>query len=333
MLLAGDIGGTKTTLALFDSEHGPRSPLEEQIFPSGDYGKLEDIIVEFLAPKDVSVGRAVFGVAGPVVDGRAAITNLPWTLDEKELARVLRVDAVHLLNDLQAIAYGISLLQGGDLETLNLGSPDPQGVIAVIAPGTGLGESFVCRDGSDYRAYPSEGGHTDFAPSTAQEVELLRFLQTKMEHVSYERVCSGMGIPNIYQFLKETGGAEEPPWLREKLSSADDPTPIIVNAALDAEDPCEICQTALFLFVSILGAEAGNLALKVLATGGVYLAGGMPPRILPVLKDGRFMNAFTNKGRLSGLLTRVPVHVILAPAIALMGAASYGMEAARRQQG
>jgi len=262
-----------------------------------------------------------------VVEGRAAITNLPWTLDEAELTQVLCVDAVHLLNDLQAIAYGVPLLQQEDLETLNPGFPDPHGVKAVIAPGTGLGEAFLCRDGSDYRPYPSEGGHTDFAPSTVREMELLRFLQTKMEHVSYERVCSGIGIPNIYQFLKETGVADEPDWLAERVNDADDPTPIIVNAALDAEQPCHICATALSLFASILGAEAGNLALKVLATGGVYVAGGIPPRILPILKNGRFMKAFTRKGRLSDLLTRVPVHVILSPTIALMGAAVYGLKA------
>jgi glucokinase len=201
----------------------------------------------------------------------------------------------------------------------------PGGAIAIVAPGTGLGEAYLVWDGSHYRACASEGGHADFAPNNQLEIDLLCYLQDRFGHVSYERVCSGQGIANIYAFLRHSG-YEEPTWLAKRLAAVDDPTPVIVNAALGAREPCRICDTALDVFASILGAETGNLALKVLSTGGVYLGGGIPPRILPVLKQDGFMKAFRHKGRLSGLLTRVPVHVILNPKTALLGAACYGLE-------
>ena len=326
MLLAGDIGGTKTNLAVFSPESGPRAPLAEATFPSARYPSLEALVREFLPQVDVEVERASFGVAGPVVAGRATITNLPWMIAEEQLQGALHLSSVWLLNDLNAIAHAVPFLEPADLHTLNEGQPTPDGAIAVIAPGTGLGEAFLTWDGARHRPHASEGGHTDFAPNNPLEADLLRYLQRRFEHVSYERVCSGRGLPNVYGFLKDSGHADEPAWLAEQLAAADDPTPIIANAALHNERSCELCVATLDTFVSILGAEAGNLALKVLASGGVYLGGGIPRRILPALKHERFMEAFLRKGRLSDLLANVPVHVILNPKVALLGAACHGLE-------
>lgn len=326
MLLAGDIGGTKTTLAVFSPETGPRAPLSETTFPSTRYPSLEALVSEFLCQVGLKVERGSFGVAGPVVAGKAEITNLPWVVDERQLEEALRLSSVRLLNDLTATAHAVPVLEPADLHTLNVGQRAPGGAIAVIAPGTGLGEAFLTWDGSRYRPHASEGGHADFAPTNPFEVELLRYLQDRFEHVSYERVCSGRGLPNIYAYLRDSGYADEPAWLAEQLAAADDPTPVIINAALDIEEPCELCVATLNAFVSILGGEAGNLALKVLASGGVYLGGGIPRRILPALKDERFMRAFGRKGRMSGLLASVPVHVILNRKVALLGAACHGLE-------
>ena len=326
MLLAADIGGTKTNLAIFSPEAGPRAPLAEARFPSADYPSLEALVREFLSQVDVEVEWASFGVAGPVVAGRATITNLPWVMEEEQLQATLNLSSARLLNDLAAIAHAVPFLESADLHTLNEGQPTPGGAIAIVAPGTGLGEAFLTWDGSRYRPYASEGGHADFAPTNPLEIELLRYLQHRFQHVSYERVCSGRGLPNIYAFLKHSGYADEPDWLAEQLAAADDPTPVIVNTALDREKTCELCVATLDTFVSILGAEAGNLALKVLASGGVYLSGGIPPRILPALEQERFMEAFRSKGRMSDLLARVPVHVILNPKVALLGVACHGLE-------
>jgi glucokinase len=328
MLLAGDIGGTKTNLAVFSPEAGPRKPLVEATFLSADYDSLEALAGEFLAQVDFEAEQASFGVAGPVVAGQATITNLPWVMNESQLQAALNLapGGVRLLNDLTAIAHAVPWLEPDDLHTLNTGQADPGGSIAIIAPGTGLGEAFLTWDGSRYRAYASEGGHTDFAPANPFEGELLRYLQERFEHVSYERVCSGRGLPNIYAFLRDSGYAQEPAWLAEQLAGADDPTPVIVNAALRGERPCDLCVETLNSFVSILGTEAGNMALNVLATGGVYLGGGIPPRILSVLEGERFLQAFQRKGRLQGLMTRMPIHVILNPKAALIGAACHGLE-------
>jgi glucokinase len=324
MILAGDIGGTKTALALFTPEAGPRRPLAQANFPSGDYAALEDIVRAFLSGRNERVARASFGVAGPVVEGRVQVTNLPWVVDTQTLSHALGGVPVRLLNDLEAIAYAISSLEPSDLETLNEGQPESHGPLAVIAPGTGLGEAFLLWDGTRYRPHASEGGHADFAPTTQTEVELLSYLLPHFDHVSYERVCSGMGLPNVYAYLKDSGRLAEPDWLREQLASEHDPTPIIVQAALESRS--ELCVETLELFISILGSEAGNLALKVLATGGVYLAGGIPPRILSRLKKPAFMQSFTRKGRFSYLLARIPVHVILNLEVALLGVACHGLE-------
>ncbi|MFQ5342601.1 MAG: glucokinase, partial [Anaerolineae bacterium] len=237
MLLAGDIGGTKTNLAVFSSEAGPRAPLAEATYPSADYPSLEALVQAFLGQVSLPVEQASFGVAGPVMGGRATVTNLPWVMDETELQTALNLPSVRLLNDLDAIAHGVPSLELDDLHTLNEGQPAPGGAIAVIAPGTGLGEAYLTWDGTRYRAHASEGGHTDFAPTNLFEIELLRYLQGEFEHVSCERICSGLGLPNIYAYLRDSGFAGEPAWLAEQLATADDPTPIIVNAALDEERP------------------------------------------------------------------------------------------------
>ena len=323
MLLAGDIGGTKTNLAVFSPEAGPHAPLAEMTFPSGDYASLEALVAEFLSQVDFAISRASFGVAGPVLAGRAKITNLPWEMSEEYLGEALGFP-VRLLNDLVAVAYAVPFLKPTDLCTLNAGEPAPDGAIAVIAPGTGLGEAYLTWDGVHYRAYASEGGHADFAPNNSLEVELLCYLRDRFGHVSWERLCSGQGIANIYDFLRDND-YEEPAWLAERLAAVDDPTPVIVNVAL-GEESCAICGVALDIFISILGAEAGNLALKVLATGGVYLGGGIPPRILPALRQSRFIEAFCYKGRLSDLAKRMPVHVVLNPKAALLGAACHSLK-------
>jgi glucokinase len=323
VLLAGDVGGTKTNLAVISPGAGPRAPLAEATLSSGDYPNLEALVGEFLSQVNCEISRASFGVAGPVVAGWAKITNLPWEMSEEHLEEALGFP-FRLLNDLEAVAYAVPFLESDDLHTLNEGKPNPGGSIAVIAPGTGLGEAYLTWDGSRYRAYASEGGHADFAPNNSLEVDLLRYLQERFGHVSYERVCSGQGIANIYAFLKDSG-YEEPAWLVERLAAVDDPTPVIVEVAL-GEKPCDTCTTALAIFASCLGAEAGNMALKVLATGGVYLGGGIPPRTLPALRQPQFMEAFCYKGRLSDLMARMPVHVILSPKAALLGAACHSLE-------
>lgn len=324
MLLVGDIGGTKTVLALFEL-HSLHTPLVEATFPSGDHSSLEEIIAAFLANNPADIQFASFGVAGPVVNGRARITNLPWVIDSAVIGQTFHIPQVHLLNDLEAVASAVPHLRPDDLATLNEGVAIPHSPIGVIAPGTGLGEGFLVWTGHHYRAVPSEGGHTSFGPTNERQVELLNYLLPRLGRVSYERVCSGIGIPNLYNFLRDTGLYPEPAWLKAEIAAADDPTPVIMNTAVSGKAP--ICQATLNLFVEILGDEAGNLALKVMATGGIYLGGGIPPRILPHLQSPTFLLAFTNKGRFSELLSRIPVHVIRNSKVALLGAAYGGMAA------
>ena len=324
MLLAGDIGGTKTNLAVYAMKSGLAAPLAESTFPSRGYDSLPALVEDFRSHTHLPFESAVFGVAGPVVHGKASVTNLPWRMEEKELRSKLGLKRVKLLNDLESIAHAVPCLQAKDLYTLHAGQPTEHAPIAIVAPGTGLGEAFLTWERKRYKAHVSEGGHVSFGPVNEEQIDLLRFLLGKLGHVSYERVCSGLGIPNIYAFYKETGRCEEPDWLAAQLAAAPDPTPVIVETAL-AQPDCTICRSTLDMFTAILGAEAGNMALKVLATGGVYLGGGIPPRILPALKNGRFLAEFTTKGRLADLLQTVPVHVILNPKAALVGAASYGL--------
>lgn len=324
MLLAGDIGGTKTALAVFSAEGGPRAPRAHAEYRSADYPSLAALVRDFLARVAVPVERACFAVAGPVIGGRARLTNLPWDLDEGALARSLDLAEVRLLNDLEALARAIPLLQSADLHTLNAGEPVAGGAIAVIAPGTGLGEAFLARDGTDHIPHATEGGHADFAPTDALQIGLLQYLLARHDHVSYEQVCSGIGIPNLYHYLRDGGYAPESRELARRLAGRADTTPPIIEAALRQPAPDRLCAATLELFLAILGAEAGNLALKTLATGGVYLGGGIPPHIMPALGNGTFMAAFTRKGRFGGLLARVPVHAIVRPAT-LIGVASYGL--------
>jgi glucokinase len=324
LLLAGDIGGTKTALAVYSADLGPRRPRAECELPSAKYSSVVAMVREFLTGAGLAVERASFAVAGPVIAGSSRVTNLSWRLDETDLARELEVESVHLLNDLEAIGGAVATLGPSDLHPLNSGEPVAGGAIAVIAPGTGLGQAFLLWDGARYRAFPSEGGHASFAPSSQLEAGLLAHLMRRYDHVSVERVCSGPGLINIYQYLRDSGHAPESAGLARALPAVEYGPRLISEAAL-APDPDPLSRAALDLFVSILGSEAGNLALKVLSLGGVYLAGGIPPRILPALEDGRFLSAFGAKGRMSELLSRVPVYVVALRA-ALLGAALTGLD-------
>jgi glucokinase len=289
MILAGDVGGTKVHLALYDFINGQLQYSRDARYPAKDYSGLEEIVREFLGADQVS--SACFGVPGPVRDGRLRLTNLPWTLDSRELAHNLKIDHVFLINR------------------------------ALIAAGTGLGEGILIWNGKLHTPYPSEGGHVDYAPRNEDEIDLLRFLKQKYNgRISFERVVAGMGLTSIYEFLRDVRGMEEPVWLAERIAS-EDPNAVITELALSAKS--ELCEKALDMFVSAYGAEAGNLALKVLSIGGLYIGGGIAPRILEKLKDGTFMKAFTDKGRLSQLLINMPVRVILESRAALLGAAAY----------
>ena len=327
LLLAGDIGGTKTALAVYSAERGPRAPLAQCEFPSAKYASLPVMVREFLSGTDLTVDRASFAVAGPVIGGSSHVTNLSWDLSETGLAAELKLESVGLLNDLEAIGDAVPSLGPSDLHTLNAGQPVDGGAIAVIAPGTGLGEAFLIYDGARYRAFPSEGGHASFAPRNELEAGLLTYLKRRFEHVSVERVCSGPGLLNIYHYLRDMSYAPESPEMGRALAAAEYAPPLIGGAA-QRPDPDPLSHAALTLMVSILGSESGNLALKVLSLGGVYLAGGIPPRILPVLRDGHFLAAFTAKGRMSELLGRMPISVVALRA-ALLGAAIRGLDSGR----
>lgn len=325
LLLAGDVGGTKTHLGIFDPDKGPRSPLAEEVLSSADYPGLAELVRDFLSRAKLKVARAAFGVAGPVVEGRAKVTNLPWEMSAVSLAQELGLASVKLLNDLLAMAWSIGQLDRTDLVTINEGRPQQGGSLAIIAPGTGLGEAFLTWNGQGYLPHPSEGGHADFAPGSPLEAELYLALSRELGHVSYDRICSGSGIPRIYRFLAERNPARETPAIRNQVAGAADPAPIIIGAALDEKNPCPLCRESLDIFVRVLGAEAGNLALKFLATGGVYLGGGIPPRILPLLKGEAFLKSFGQKGRLSYIPLQTPLYVITRPGVGLLGAAVAGL--------
>lgn len=323
MLLAGDIGGTKTLLGLYKPGADARQPVAQAEFHSSSYPGLEEMVVAFLDQVKQSAASACFDVAGPVIGGQARLTNLGWSLSAEALRRNLGLKDVVLLNDLHAIAFAVPYLQPEDLHTINPGKPVSQGPLAVIAPGTGLGEAFLVWNGTEYLACSSEGGHADFAPEGEMQGELWRYVRQQYSHVSYERVCSGQGLPNIYAFLRDTGYAPEDPGFADQLAVEIDHTPLILQEAVQEPVANPLCAATLQLFLAILGAEAGNLALKVMATGGVYLAGGIPRRLLPQLAGSGFMEAFVNKGRFAGLLQDIPVQVIISRA-ALLGAALYG---------
>jgi glucokinase len=320
MILAGDVGGTKVDLALYDFTNGKLTYTRDKIYRARDYSGLEAIVKEFLASEEVTA--ACFGVPGPVRDGRLRLTNLPWTLDSHELSAGLGIEHVFLINDLEANGYGVAELADGQIYTLNEGDPSQIGNRALLAAGTGLGQCFLVWNGHRHIPYPSEGGHADYAPRNEDEIDLLRFLKQKYDgRISFERVVSGQGLSNIYEFLREVRGMDEPAWLAARIAAAQDPNFVITELALAAKS--EICEKAMDMFVSAYGAEAGNLALKILSAGGLYVGGGIAPRILEKLKDGAFMKAFTDKGRLSQLLINMPVRIILESRAALMGAAAY----------
>ena len=322
--LAGDIGGTKTRLALLSKEDMACKTLESETFLSQEYASLEEILKVYLDDKHYHLSGASFGIAGPIIGEQARVTNLPWVVDKTSLSEYLGGIQVNLLNDLLAISSAVPNLEPDELEVLIPGEPIQQGAIGVIAPGTGLGEGFLVWNGEHYQPYPSEGGHTSFGPETPLQLELLNYMDPIFGHVSYERVCSGMGIPNLYTFLRDGKGLKEPEWLGEQLAGVEDPAPVIAQAAM--ENKAEICVQTLDLFVSILGSEAGNLALKILATGGIYLGGGIPRRILPLLQGETFKQGFLDKGRFADMLTRVPVYVITHPDAGVFGAACYGLQ-------
>jgi glucokinase len=320
MILAGDVGGTKVNLALYDFTDGNLKYTRDERYAAKEFNGLEEIVKLFLGAETVT--SACFGVPGPVRNGRLRLTNLPWTLDSRELARDLGIQHVFLINDLEANGYGIAELKSDQIYTLSEGDPSQIGNRALIAAGTGLGEALLMWNGHLHVPHPSEGGHVDYAPRNEDEIDLLRFLKHKYNgRISFERVVSGMGMTGIYEFLREVKGVEEPVWLAEKMANAHDPNSVITEMGLSAKS--ELCAKTLDMFVSAYGAEAGNLALKVLSVGGLYMGGGIAPRILEKLKDGTFMKAFTDKGRLSQLLINMPVRVILESRAALMGAAAY----------
>lgn len=319
MILAGDVGGTKVNLALYDFVNGNLKHLRDKQYWAKQHTGLEEIVKDFVVSEKIT--SACFGVPGPVREGRLRLTNLPWTLDSRELGLNLKIDYVFLINDLQANGYGIAELTPDQIYTLSEGDPLQIGNRALISAGTGLGESFMIWDGRDYVPYPSEGGHADFAPRNEDEFDLLRFLKQKYSgRISFERVVSGQGLTNVYEFLREVRGLEEPAWLAARMAN-EDPNAVITELAMVAKS--EICEKTLDMFVSAYGAEAGNLALKVLSVGGLYVGGGIAPRILEKLKDGTFMKAFVDKGRVSQLLVNMPVRVILESKTALIGAAAY----------
>jgi glucokinase len=320
MILAGDVGGTKVHLALYDFINGKLQYTRDERYPAKNYSGLIEIVKEFLGADKVTA--ACFGVPGPVRNGRLRLTNLPWTLDSHELSASLDVEHVFLINDLEANGYGVAELSADQIYTLSEGDPGQIGNRALIAAGTGLGEGILAWNGRIHVPYPSEGGHTDYGPRNEDEIDLLRFLQQKYNgRVSYERVISGMGMTNIYEFLREVRGMDEPKWLAERIAAAHDPNSVITEMALSAKS--EICEKAMDMFVSAYGAEAGNLALKVLSVGGLYVGGGIAPRILEKIKDGTFMKSFVDKGRLSQLLINMPVRIILESRAALLGAAAF----------
>lgn len=318
MILAGDAGGTNTRLALFESHAADLQLLTEQIYPSKKYKGLEEIVTEFLQKNSAKPNQAGIGVAGPIRDGRCVATNLPWIVDAAKLAAAAGLPQVVLLNDLEANAYGIATLPPADLAVIQQGIAYPKGNAAVISAGTGLGEAGMYWDGTTLRPFAAEGGHSSFAPEGELQGELFQYLARKFGHVSCERVLSGPGLVNVYEFFRDTGRGAEPAWLADDLRSGD-PAAVISSTALAGKS--DLCVSALDLFVQAYGAEAGNLALHMLATAGIYIGGGIAPKILQKLKSSLFLDAFLAKGRMKPLLEAIPVRVILNENTALRGAA------------
>jgi glucokinase len=318
MILAGDVGGTNARLAFFDVQDGHFRVVSSSVFPSREYGGLDQIVSKFVETSKLHPDAACFGVPGPVRNGRVETSNLPWVIESKRLADELKLKKAVLINDLEANAWGIATLGPDDVVALNQVKGNPVGNQGVISAGTGLGEAGMVWDGSQYRIFATEGGHSDFAPRNEVEIELFRYLSGRYGHVSYERVVSGPGLVNVFHFLRDSGRGTEPQWLTDQMVHGD-PAAAISRAAV--EGACGLCEQAVDLFVSVFAAEAGNLALKVLTTGGVYLGGGIAPKMLAKLSGPLFMHSFVGKGRMQPLLESMPVKVITNDKTALMGAA------------
>ena len=323
MYLVGDIGGTKTNILIYCLNGSKENKiLFEKTFPSKDYDSLRTIVKSVVDENNFKISAACFGIAGPVKNKRCEATNLPWIIDAKKIAEVLKIDLenVHLLNDLEAAAYGIECLTEKDLYVLNDGEEEKHGTRCLISAGTGLGESIIVWNGNEYKPIPSEGGHADFAPRSKIEIELLSFLMNKYGRVSYERILCGPGLFNVYEFFKQTSYQDISSWLLDRIKN-EDPSAVISEIGMSKKD--EACEKALDLFVSVYGAQSGNLALTSLATGGVYIGGGIAPKILEKIKDGAFMQSFMNKGRLSVMVANMPVKVILNPKHPILGCLNY----------
>lgn len=325
-ILVGDVGGTNARFAVISAHDGALELIAEESLPSGKFPSLADALAVFLerCPAAREVERACFGLAGPILGDRCETTNLPWVVEGAELARTLDLDvpgAVELLNDVEAAAWGLAVIGPNGIRPLAEGRPDADGNRALVAPGTGLGAAVLFRQGGRYHPFATEGGHTDFAPADELQVELWRYLHRRHGHVSWERVVSGPGLIAIYRFFLERAGEAPPAWLAHELAEGDAAAAITAQAH-DEDGACELCARALELFFRLLGAEAGNFALSTLATGGVYLAGGIVSKLLPELAASGFLDAFTAKGRFQPLLDEIPVRAVVDDRLALWGAAA-----------
>lgn len=319
MILVGDIGGTRTRLAAFQTEGNRLECVVQKSYPSQEHDGLPEILPHFVRGQGIPVHSACFAVAGPVRDGRSKISNLPWTIDSRELATQLRLDKVGLLNDLESYAYGIDALDSKDFITLSEGSEDAEGNRAVISAKTGLGMAGLYWDGFRHHPFACEGGHADFAPRNDVEMDLFSHLQKKHGRISNERILSGPGIRNIYEFLRDTKVAEEPGWLKDEIAASSDVSATIANAAPKAP----ICDKTMEIFVNVFGAETGNCALRYMTTGGIFIAGIIAVKNVEKMKAPAFMQAFLDKGRMGDLLKDMPVKIILNDDCGLIGAARY----------
>jgi glucokinase len=334
MILAGDVGGTKVHLALYNFANGRLQSIRDEKFPAHKFGSLDAVVNAFLSAgteKKEEIVGACFGCPGPVRDGRLKLTNLPWILDTRDLEKSLNIPNISLINDLEANGYGIPELAPESIYSLHDGDPEATGHAGLIAAGTGLGEALLIWDGKKHSPIPSEGGHGDFAARSNREIALLEYLRSTLKgRVSWERVVSGLGIKNIYAFLRDVEKINEPGWLHDRMLT-EDPNAVIGQCAEDGSS--SICFETMKIFTGAYGAEAGNIALRVLATGGIYLGGGIAPKILQTLRNGTFLQAFLDKGRMSPLLQSIPVRVILDDTCALLGASAYAEARAAESTG